>query len=73
VKLLKFVLPALILTGGIAIFSFSSFGKPEYTKSTKKSCGTCHQNKAPKDGKDLTAVGECYKEKKSLEGCTEQK
>ena len=72
-RLFKFVLPALILVGGIAISTTSSYGKAEYTKKEKKACTFCHSKPAPKDGKDLTAAGKFYNEKKTLEGFKAEK
>jgi hypothetical protein len=61
----KFIAPALILAGGLAVFSTASYGKAEYTKKEKKACSYCHTT-----GKELNKVGECYKSKNhSLEGC----
>ncbi len=62
---LKFILPALILVGGL-VSSTVSFGKPEYTKKEKKTCIYCHTKAG---SKDLNKVGECYAKKHSLEGC----
>jgi len=69
---LKVTLPTAILLGGFLVCSTASYGKPEYTKSTKKACTTCHVDaqKAPKELKDagkyfavfLTHAG--YTEKK---------
>ena len=73
-RLFKFVLPALILVGGLSFTSVNSFGNQTIFKATKKPCATCHTAKPPaKDGKDLNAVGKCYKEKKTLDGCAEKK
>lgn len=66
---LKVVLPAIVLIGGLTIPATMSFGKPEYTKKEKKGCTYCH-TKA--NSKELNKVGECYKEKKTLEGCETQ-
>jgi hypothetical protein len=72
-RLFKFILPALILIGGIAISTTSSYGKAEYTKKEKKACAFCHTQAAPKDGKELTAAGKFYHEKKTLEGFKAEK
>jgi len=62
---LKFILPALIVAGGLLVPATVSFGKQEYTKKEKKACTYCHTK-----GKDLNKVGECYKAKNhSLVGC----
>ncbi len=63
---LKLLMPVIILIGGLTIPSAVSFGKPEYTKKEKKGCIVCH-TKA--NSKELNKVGDCYKEKKTLEGC----
>lgn len=67
-KTLKFLLPALILIGGISMTSVNSYGKAEFTKKEKKGCTFCHKTAKPTDGKDLTDAGKYYHEKKSLEG-----
>lgn len=73
-RLIKFLVPAVVLIGGLTLSTVNSYGKAEFSKSTKKPCATCHTAKPPaKDGKDLNAVGKCYKEKKSLDGCAEKK
>ena len=64
----KFVVPALILTFGMALTTVS-YGKPEYTKKEKKGCAYCHVTAR---SKELNEVGKCYeKNDKSLEGCKE--
>lgn len=61
---LKFVLPVLVFVGGLVIPATLSFAKPEYTKATGAKCTVCHSK-----GKELNAVGECYKTKKDLKAC----
>jgi hypothetical protein len=61
---LKLVLPALVLVGGLVVPATVSFGKPEYSKTTGAKCTVCHSK-----GKELNAVGECYKTKKDLKAC----
>ncbi len=63
---LKFVVPALIVIGGLTIPATMSYGKAEYTKKEGKSCTYCHTKTG---SKELNKVGECYKEKKTLTGC----
>ncbi|MGA2434435.1 MAG: hypothetical protein ABSG25_04035 [Bryobacteraceae bacterium] len=63
---LKFVLPSLILMGGLTLFSTASFGKAEYTKATGKTCTYCHIKAG---AKDLNDMGKCYAKKHTLEGC----
>ncbi|HEY1203853.1 MAG: hypothetical protein ABSH46_17775 [Bryobacteraceae bacterium] len=60
----KLVLPALVLVGGLVVPTTVSFGKPEYSKTTGAKCTVCHSK-----GKELNAVGECYKTKKDLKAC----
>lgn len=64
---LKIVIPAVILMGGFVVCSTTSYGKPEYTKATKKACVYCHVDaqKAPKELKD---AGKYYQEHKNLDG-----
>lgn len=64
---LKLILPAVVLLGGFLVCSTATFGKPEYTKQTKKACAYCHVDaqKAPKDLKD---PGKYFQEHKSLDG-----
>ena len=64
---LKYALPAAILLGGFIVGSTVSYGKPEYTKATKKACTFCHVDFKAKP-KDLTDAGKYYKEHQSLEG-----
>lgn len=70
-KLIKFVVPAVVLAAGLLINSATSFAKPEDTKATKKPCTFCHVS--AKGGKDLTDAGKHYKEKKTLDGYTAKK
>jgi hypothetical protein len=69
---LKLILPGVIVLGGFLVCSTASFGKPEYTKQTKKACTYCHVDaqKAPKDLKD---AGKYFQEHKSLDGYAEKK
>ena len=63
---LRFVIPALIVVGGLTIPATVSFGKAEYTKKEGKTCVYCHTKNG---SKELNKVGECYKVKKTLTGC----
>jgi cytochrome c553 len=68
---LKLTLPAAILLGGFLVCSTATYGKQEYTKSTKKTCVYCHAKvSANKDdmNKNLTDAGKYYHEHKSLDG-----
>jgi hypothetical protein len=65
---IKYALPAVILMGGFLVSSTSSFGKPEYVKSTKKACAFCHVDSKAKP-KELTEAGRYFKDhNNSLEG-----
>jgi hypothetical protein len=61
---LKYVLPGIILVGGLIVPATVSFGTPQYSKTTGAKCSVCHTT-----GKQLNKVGECYKEKKDLKAC----
>jgi hypothetical protein len=69
---LKLILPAAIVLAGFLVCSTASYGKPEFTKSTKKTCTYCHVDatKAPKELKD---PGKYYQEHKSLDGYVDKK
>jgi len=69
---LKVILPAAILLGGFLVCSTASFGKPEYSKATKKACAYCHVDSKAKP-KELTEAGKYYAEHKSLDGYQEKK
>ncbi len=65
-KLLKFSIPALVLTLAFTFSTANLFGKAEYTKKEKKGCTFCHVKAG---SKDLNAAGKYYKEhNNSLEG-----
>lgn len=61
----KFLIPALILAGGLTVGSSLSHAKPEYTKKEKKACTFCHVTAT---SKELNDAGKYYKEKNTLEG-----
>lgn len=69
---LKLIIPAVILAGGFLFCSTATYGKPDYTKATKKACVYCHVDaqKAPKEMKD---AGKYYQEHKSLDGYQDKK
>jgi hypothetical protein len=69
---LKVIVPAALVLGGFLVCSTASYGKPEYTKSTKKACVFCHVD-AAKAPKDLKAPGKYFQEHKSLDGYQEKK
>lgn len=62
----KLIVPAIILVGGLTVPATVSFAKKEYTAKEKKGCVYCHTKAG---AKELNKVGDCYKEKKSLDGC----
>jgi hypothetical protein len=66
-RVLQFTVPVLVLGLGLAVNSVPSFGKPEYTKQTKKGCTVCHVDSKAKP-KELTEAGKYFKEKKTLDG-----
>jgi hypothetical protein len=68
----KIIVPAVILLGGFLVCSTATYGKLEYTKSTKKACTYCHVDSKAKP-KELTAAGKYYQEHKSLDGYEEKK
>jgi len=69
---LKIILPAAIAMGGFLLCSTTTYGKPEYTKQTKKSCVTCHVDSKAKP-KELTDAGKCFAKKKTFDGCATEK
>ena len=73
----KLIVPAALVLGGFLVCSTASYGKPEYTKQTKKACSFCHTQAAPKAGdpkaKDLKDAGKYFQEHKSLDGYTEKR
>ncbi|HLK62936.1 MAG TPA: hypothetical protein VKU19_05830 [Bryobacteraceae bacterium] len=69
---LKLILPAAIVLAGFLVCSTASYGKPDYTKATKKACTYCHVD-AQKTPKDLKDAGKYYQEHKSLDGYVEKK
>jgi hypothetical protein len=64
-RVVKFALPAMIVSVGILITSGVSFAKPEYTKKEKKGCTYCHTSAK---SKDLNDAGKYYQEHKTLDG-----
>jgi len=69
---LKIAVPAVIVLGGFLICSTASYGKPDYTKTTKKACTYCHVDAKAKP-KELTDAGKYFSEHKSLDGYVEKK
>ncbi len=74
---LKIILPAAVALGGLLFCSTSSYGKPEYTKQTRKACSYCHVQAAPKAGtaeaKELRPPGRYFQEHKNLDGYHDEK
>ncbi len=71
---IKYAVPAIILLGGLVASSTLSFAKPEYVKTTKKTCAFCHVDYKDKaKAKELTDAGKYYKEHNSLDGYVEKK
>lgn len=65
---IKYVVPGLILLGGLVVSTTSSYAKPEYVKTTKKACAHCHVDAKAKP-KELTEAGKYFKDHNhSLEG-----
>jgi hypothetical protein len=56
---MKFVLPALVVMGGI-VCSTAVYSKPADSTKTKRSCAVCHKD-AKKAPKELTEAGAAYK------------
>lgn len=66
-RLLKIVVPSVLILVGLVATSPFSFGKAEYTKKEGKACAYCHTAAGKKD---LNDVGKCYAEHNhSLEAC----
>ena len=54
--------------------STASFGKPEYTKKTKKACVFCHVDSKAKARRNLTEAGKYYQgAQQLLDGYKEKK
>jgi hypothetical protein len=62
---LKYLIPGLILVGGLTVGASLSQAKPDYTKKEKKGCAFCHVTAT---SKELNDAGKYYKEHNSLEG-----
>lgn len=62
---IKLAAPALILTAGFVLCTYSVYATPEYAKKEKKSCTYCHvkvvSNKAEMT-KNLNVTGNCYRD-----------
>ncbi len=62
----KWAFPVAMAACGLLINVSGSYGKPQFSKETKKPCTTCHPSAK---NKELTETGKCWKEKKSFDGC----
>lgn len=69
---IKLIVPTVIVMGGFLVCSTASYGKPEYTKNTKKACTFCHVDSKAKP-KELTDAGKFFGEHKTLDGYVEKK
>ena len=64
-RFLRWGIPAGISAVGLLFCTAASWGKPEYSRRTKKECSFCH----PPDSWNLNGAGKYYREHKySLEG-----
>jgi len=69
--ILKFAIPAAILSVGLLVDTTASFAKAEFSKKEKKACTFCHVKAG---SKELNDAGKYYKEHKfSLEGYQAEK
>jgi len=74
-RMLKLIVPAVIVVGGFLVCTTATYGKAEYMKKENlKSCTTCHSKMgapdAMKKDPNLTKIGECYqKNDHSLAKC----
>ncbi|HOK45697.1 MAG TPA: hypothetical protein PLA43_02535 [Bryobacteraceae bacterium] len=64
-RLLKFSIPAALLSLGFFFSATTSFATAEYTKKEKKPCTFCH---VKANSAELNDAGKYYKEHKTLEG-----
>lgn len=67
-KTFQWLVPCLLVAGGIVLTPRQSAAKAEYTKKENKPCAYCHEDGA-QSGK-YTPAGEYYKEHHSLTGFT---
>jgi hypothetical protein len=63
---LNWVLPALVLVGGVMLTPRESAAKPDYTKKERKPCTYCHLGSW--DSAKYTEAGEYYKQHNTLRG-----
>lgn len=73
-RVLKLVLPAVILMTGFLVCTTASYGTPEYAKKEKKGCTFCHAKMVSDKAemaKNQTEAGKYYKDHNhSLDGYT---
>ena len=69
-RTLRLILPVATLVAAFLATSGISSAKPEYSKTEKKPCLTCHVKTG---SKDLNDVGKYYKEHKKLDGAPKPK
>jgi hypothetical protein len=55
---LRIIVPAAALAGGLLLNSTPSLAKPEYARRTKKECVFCH----PPDSWNLNEAGKYYRD-----------
>ena len=64
-RVLKLLIPSVILMAGFAICTSSLYGTPDYAKKEKKSCTYCHGKISTDKAemlKNLNSTGTCYKD-----------
>ena len=67
-SIFKYALPVVVLLGSSVLVVSTTYGKAEFTKSTKKACVFCHVDSKAKP-KELTEAGKYFKEhNNSLDG-----
>jgi hypothetical protein len=72
-RVVKVLLPSVILAGGFLACTSSIYGTPTYAKETKKTCTYCHAKVSGDKAemtKNLNATGTCFKDNNhSLASC----
>ena len=73
-RVMKVLIPTVIVAGGLLVCTSSLTGTPEYAKKEKKGCTTCHAKVSADKAemvKNLNATGTCYRDNEhSLEKCS---
>ena len=62
-RITKVIVPSLVAFGLLVVGSHNAQAKPEYAKTEKTACTTCHVSAK---SKELNDVGKQYKETKKL-------